>query len=410
VPRVYDALAEAFGVQLSEPLTLRVHPSRASYLQSNPLLVETDGMLAGSRRGRREIEIVVPPVGPGSDVAIDNAVRREVARLLATEASDDRLPDGLLDGVARFLEQPGDADAAEVARLRDSFSRGALYHWSDMASPGSAYLDPRVAAPEGRSIIHFLVERYGFSTLLRFLGASSDAASWRIALEAAYGVAPDKLETAWLAWLPAYLDGGWRRHPLYAPDLTVVEQGVRAGEFASAEDVLAAAVPLLQTASPELGARAGALLEQARDGSSAVAQLAEAAAALDAGDYARAAASAAEAKRSLEALGQADAAAAAAEVARRAQVGLTASADYRWASGLPAWRATEARVRAAAAAAAFAELGNDAAADRAEELVARVDGRLLPAGYSLLALAVILMAWNLRRRLADRQRVAERST
>lgn len=406
VQPVYEALSGAFETELPEPLTLRIHPTTASYMQSNPLLVATDGLLAGTRRGRREIEIVAPPVGAGRAKYLDHQLRREVARLLVTEASDDRLPDGLLDGASRFLERPSEANAGEVARLRDAFSREGLYRWTEIASPGSAYLDPRVAQPESRSIVHFLVDTYGFATFRRFLATSAEAASWRIALESAYSAAPDKLESAWLRWLPAYLDGGWRRHPLYSTDLAGVEALIRAGDFAGAEERLAVAAPLLAAEDPDAGAHAEALLVQARSGTDAVSQLADAAASLDAGDYGAAASGASSAQRALAALGQDDAALAAGEVARRAQIGIAAAADLRRASQLPAWRATEARLHASAAADGFALLGNDAAVDRANSLVEGVDRRLVPAGYALIVMGGLLLVWNLRRRLTGPGREA----
>jgi hypothetical protein len=293
-----------------------------------------------------------------------------------------------------------------VARLRDAFSRNGLYRWSDIAAPGSAYLDPRVAQPQSRSVVHFLVDAYGFPAFRRFLAGSAEAASWRIALEAAYGVAPDKLETAWLQWLPAYLDGGWQRHPLYSTDLAAVEALIDSGDFAGAEERLSVAAPLLSEENEEAGAHAQALLRQARSGADAVAQLAEAAASLDAGDYGDAASLAASAERDLAALGQDDAARAGGEIARHARIGLSAEADMRRANQLPAWRATEARLLASAAAAGFAQLGNDASADKASSLVSRVDRRLLPAGYALLVLGGLLLAWNVRRRLTGDQREA----
>jgi hypothetical protein len=402
----YSALVGAFGAELAEPLTLRIHPTRASFMRSNPLVVETDGLLAGTRRGRREIEVVAPQADGPQAGSLDNALRREIARLLVTEVSDDRLPDALLDGASRFMERPGEANAGEVARLRDSFSRDGLYRWSEIAAPGSAYLDPRVAQPESKSIVHYLVDTYGFPAFLSFLTASSEAATWRIALESAYGVAPDRLESAWLQWLPAYLDGGWRRHPLYATDLGAVETLIAAGDFQGAQDRLAVAGPLLASEDPDAGTRARFLLEQANAGEDAVEQLAAAVADLEAGDYGAGASNASSAERALAALGQDEAAAAAAEVARRAQIGLSASADFRRASQLPEWRATEARLLAAAAATGFSRLGNEAAADRATALVGRIDRRLVPAAWVLLTMGALLLAWNLRRRLSGDDREA----
>ena len=393
---VYQQLSSVLGSELALPLTVRLHPDVASYLEANPLVVDHDGLLAGSRRGRREIELIVPQ---DADVEeLTNALRREIGRLLVQELTGDRLPDGLLEATAGFMARPAEGQAISIASLREAFSRDALLRWSDMSGPGSAYLEPRIARPEGLSMVHFLVEEYGMPRYLELLQATSAAPSWRAALESTYGVAAEELEARWWSWLPGYLDGGWQRHPLYASDLSREAELLEAGRFEEARSRLEVLVPLLGSVEPDMAARAAGMLEEARSGAAATDDLAAAREALAGGLYSDAAAAAAAAAVDLETLGHQEQAEAAAEIVRRARIGIAAGRDLRRAQDLPPWRAAEGRMLAASAARGYAEIGNDAAADRARELIAQIDARIRPVAAALLLAGAMVLGWNVRAR------------
>jgi hypothetical protein len=392
VVRWDESLSAALGlVPGTEPVTLRLHPDAAALRAAVPLAVVTDGLVAYPRQSRREVDVLMDPAA--AEAERDAALRHALAHRALVERTGGRLGDGFQEGLAAYLAGPRALDAAGVARLREAWGRDRLVPWSDLAVPGAAYLDPPLTYPEARSIAQFLVDQFGLAAVRRWLGAARDATGWRQALEDGFGQPPEQLEAAWRAGLQRYLDGGWRASDLYAPDLAPVADLLARGEF---EPALA----LLEAAGEAPGA--AALRTRAQAGEAAQGRLAEALAALEAGDY-ETAARAAEAARGPLAEAGAPAAGAAGEALARAQLGAEARSRLAAAERLPPWRVLEARALAVAAAAALARLGNDSEADRARRLIEAYDRRLVPAGVALVLAGLALLGWNLRRRALDRR-------
>jgi hypothetical protein len=261
-------------------------------------------------------------------------------------------------------------------------------------------VEPAVAYPESRSIVQYLLETQGYAALGRWLDATAAGAGWRAAMEAAFGQGPDTLEPAWRAWLPRYLDGGWRQHALYAPDLGAVDELLSHGDYGGAAALLSAlaAAPVPVAEAPRRAEQA----ERARAGVAAAEALSAGEAALAAGDYDHALTAGRSAAAGFTAARDAPRAAAADELVRRGQIGRDAALALDHSAALPAWRAVEARALAAQAAAGFQQLGNESNALRARSVARDVDQRLRPAGAALVVLAVVLLGWNLRRRRSDR--------
>ncbi len=401
---IYLSLAAAFSATLATPITLRLLGSTEELLRANPVAVVVDGVVVGGRRGRREVAIVPSLAGRGADAgqpeaaALDNLLRRELALRFAADLSDDRLPDGFREGVAQYLEQPDDRRTPGVARLREAHAGDRLRTWADLNAPGALYTDPALVLAESLSVAHFLVGAHGWDRLVAFVRAAADAPGWRHALETTFGEPPSALEAAWRTWLPTYLDGGWRSHDLFGGDLASAEALLARGAFAAARARLVGAVAVLDAANPAAAAAARILVARADAGLAGRARLAEAEAALAAGDYAGALAGAASAGATLGAAGDAAGVDTAAEIARRAEIGRDAVAALDRAERLPPWQLWRARDAALSAAVGFAQLGNDIGADRARERMTELDRRLAPAGWSLLVLGGALLAWNARQR------------
>lgn len=417
---LYDALASLFGTTLETPITLQIFPSADAFRAANPLTVEIDGVLDPGRRGRREIDIAVPVDGssPSADngpavdegrpldeamrTRWDNALRRELAYRFAAQLSDDRLSAGFRAGIAQYLEQPGAQQAAGVARLREALDQGRLLNWSDLNAPGGAFTNPPLTGPQNLSIVHYLAATQGFPRLVAFVAASASASGWRDAFETAYGQPPVDLEAAWRAWLPAYLDGGWRQHVLYGQGSGLAEAMLAQGDYEGARAHLAG-VLALAAADPAAAEPIRALLARAESGLAARQQIEEASAALAAGDYGATLAAATAADGPLDALGDRAGVAAAGALAARARLGAAAAAALARSERLPPWRLIEARHAAYQAAVGFGQVGNDVAAARAGARVEAIDRRLAPAGWALLALGAGLLIWNLRLRLKARE-------
>ncbi len=400
IEEIYGDLRSAFGAQLDHPITVRLYPSVDEYLAANPLAVEVDGVLAQSHRGRREIGIALRPDPAAGGRSSENDVRYGIGHLFIYRLSDGRMPSGLQEGLASYLLRPEEGQAGGVARLREAWRRDSLFTWSDIAGPGSEYLDPPLSYPQALSIYHFLVEQRGFPAVVDFVRAVAAEPSWREAMEVAFDTTADDLESLWQAWLPAYLDGGWRFHALYARDLSTARALIDAGNHESAIAHLTSALALLTVDDPELAAEARELLDVAEAAGRGRALLDEARELLSAAEYQAAAHAAAE---SLAQLAQNDdQVQIAEEVLERARLGVEARSSLESAANLPPWRVTEARSLADEAAAAFTKLGNVVEAARAREVRAHLDSRQAPAGWAMLLLGTTLLVRNVHRRRRDK--------
>ncbi|MCB0217669.1 MAG: hypothetical protein KDH92_13595, partial [Chloroflexi bacterium] len=219
-------------------------------------------------------------------------------------------------------------------------------------------------------------------------------------LEDSYGMPPSQLAAEWEAWLPRYLDGGWRQHALYSADLGSAEDLMRRGDFAAAAMQLSSTVSLLESIDPVAAEAARERLSDAEAGLAARRRAGEAAAALQAGRYAEAAEDGEAALEGLTRLGDEPGSAYATALLERARMGVAAEADLDRARRLPAWRVAEARQAGHRAMQGFAKIGNTAAAGRARDRVVELDRRQAPLGWALTLVGLALIARSLRRRLA----------
>lgn len=408
LPTMTAALAEALDAPLPSPLGVRLYSDIDAYLDDHPLARATDAGLAEEHRPRREAHAVVARRADGSlDAAgLDAAVRYALAHQVLAHAADGRLPGGFQEGIARLVTPPTAATQAGVAALRVAIDRDDLVPWGELIGPGAAYVRPEIAYPQSLSMAVFLVETRGFGCLVALPGVARGDRPARAALDDACGVAFEAAEREWLAWLPRYVDGGWRTHPLFDPQLNLARDRLARGDDAAAAALLRAATAVVDDGPTRESARA--LLVRAEAGAAAAAGLATAEAALAAGDYAAVRHSAAAVRRIAAPVGAAGAVGSADAFDARGRAGLAAAADLARAGALPPWRLFEARRAADRAAAAYARLGNDLAAAAAVERRTALDRRAAPFGAGLAAagLALVLRArgrpalraWRARRR------------
>lgn len=390
----YEALSQALATRVQGPLVIRLHPDIESFLVANPLAVEADGVIGGSRRSRREAELIL---GDDEAMVARDALRSELARLLVLEGSDGRMPDVFAAGLARALVPFGGREASGVARLRDAWSRGAVPDWGALTEPDAAYLDPPLVAPTARSIATYLVEREGLGGWLVTMERLRAGAPWREALAVGFGAPPEALAADWARWLPGYLDGGWRHSPLYAPDLAAARASLAAGDPDAVERALRPALPLIALDDAAAAEEVEALLAAAGFAAGGSRELGLALEALEEGAYEVASAHAATAQDQLAAVGS-GAVGAAREAAARAERGRRATERLAAAQRLPRWRAAEARTLAVAAAGDFGRLGNQPAVERATAVAEEADRRLQPAGRLLALCGGVMLLWNVRTR------------
>jgi hypothetical protein len=406
VDGLYDEVAAIFGHRVPTPVMLRLYPTLESYYKANPLARGLSGIVAHADFRRNEVVVILPQTRSQTADEVENNVRHELAHIVASDLSANRLNVGFQEGVAQYVERPAPELETKIRLLRRAVEQGALLSWSDLDDRDQVYGAPDVAYPQALSVVSFLVERFSFAKLREFIEASGRSSGYRSALERSYGVSPRSLEQEWRGWLPSYLEGGYRRNALSAYDLSYIEGLLSAGKYAEARQELDAAIEWLRTtAQLDTLQLAEALLRASEAGVRADELTAAARAALEAADYERAAALAAEAQAAYADLGDTGQEAALRAYGERAERGSRAAEIMGQARVLAAdWRTyPQARAAADRAAAEYLALGDRPRAAEALELRARLDQQQTLFGGALLAAGIGGVILSLFRRATARE-------
>lgn len=406
VDGIYEDLATFFNHRTRTPITIRLFPTLESYQEVNPLARNMPGVVAHADFRRREVVVVLSQTERQTIDAIPNNVRHELAHIVASDLSDNRLNTGFQEGIAQYVELPTaelDQKIQVLATVRD---QGRLMPWSDFDDRDKVYSSPEISYPQSLSVVAFLVEQYGFGTFRDFITTSARSSGYRSALERAYGVSPNDLEEQWRDWLPAYLAGGYRRSTLAGYDLAYPRQLIDQGRYAEAQTELEQAIEWLRantSQNPASGSQqqealveAQALLNRSQDGQRAEQLAAAARDKLVAAEYASAAQLIHDARTIYADLGDTRQNAVLDAYAARVERGLRAEEQLQQASSMArAFRFPQARATAEAAAAEFAALGDTVRVERALALRQSLDSNQRLAGILFVAVGIIGLGMSL---------------
>ena len=404
---VYRDLTAVFGTELVTPINLRLFPTEESYYQVNPIARQLTGVVAHALNTREEIAIATPRTQQMTDEDLVNNVRHELTHFFASLLSDGKLTAGFQEGLAQYLEKPGEQAGAEPILLRQALEQDRLLSWAEMDQAEAVYADPQVAYPQSLSVVSFLIDRYTLPLFLDFLQTSARETGYRGALAAVYEKSADDLETEWLAYLPEYFDGRWQINAVYAYDLGRVTTLVENGAYTDAENELTAIVTLLETTDQtDTLAQAEALLARTHQGQAARALADEARQALQVSDYETAIARGNAAIQAYETLGYRERIHEIQVYIHRAELGQQALGRLDLAQQhLEALRFLEADHETYEATILLQSLGNQAAARRGLELLTQSAWKQSLLAYALAAVGLALVLFSALRRLLSRYRV-----
>lgn len=398
---IYHDLTTVFGVELETPINLRLFPTEESYYEVNPLAEQLTGVIAHALNSRGEIAIAVPRTRGLAEAELINNIRHELAHFFASFLSDGKLKAGFQEGIAQYLEKPTDHTNYDPAILKQAFEEDRVLTWAELNQAEAVYSDPQVAYPQALSIVSFLVDRYGLSTLLEFLKVTATEPGYRSALAAAYGKSADDLEAEWLAYLPEYLDGRWKINAIYTYDLSRVRELVNKAAYTDAEAELAQIVGLLETTNQrETLAEAEALLARAHQGQAAAALADETRQALITGNYTLAREKGRQAVAAYEALGYRERLPEIQVYLHRAELGQGALDQLSQGEQLlTLLRFLEAEQKIREATILLQSLDNPTASARGAALLLQSAGQQSLIAYTLLAVGLALLIANGVRRL-----------
>jgi hypothetical protein len=406
VDQVYDEVAAIFGHRAAVPVTLRLYPTLERYYESNPLARGMPGIVAHADFRRNEVVVIVPQTINQTPDEVQNNIRHELAHIVASELSGNRLNVGFHEGVAQYVERPAPELEAKIRLLRRALDDGTLLSWSALDDRDQVYGSPEIAYPQSLSVVAFLVDRYSFAKLREFLTVSARSSGYRSALERTYGASPSDLEGEWLAWLPSYIEGGYLRNALTAYDLSHIEAMLTEGRYEQAQKAIETAIDWLRTTSQlETLQRAEQLLRMSEMGLRADALALEARASLEAAEYDRALLLAGEAQAIYADLGDTRQDAALTAYVERARRGQQAAEIMRRATELAqTWQTyPQARLSADQAAAEYLALGDRERAQEALALREALAQRQTMFGGVLLAAGIGGVLLSLFRRVTVRE-------
>lgn len=386
VDSIYDEMAALFGHRTATPIKLRLYPTIERYQQVNPLARSMPGIVAHADARRREVAVILAQTSAQTDVEIQNNIRHELAHIIASELSGDRLAIGFQEGLAQYVELPARELEVRIEYLRASVRQGRLMPWSALMDRELMYANPDVSYPQSLSVVAFLIERYSFAAMRDFITVNATSTGYRDALESAFEATPDELESEWFAWLPSYLEGGYRRNALTAYDLSRAENLLRMGRYADAKTELEDAIAWLRTTTQtDVLAEARKLLERSQEGQKAEELANQARNALEQADYALAAQLVNQARQHYAEIGDTRQEAVLRVYAERAERGMNAVATLDQAQALmSALRYPQAREVADRAVAEFMSLGDQMRMSQALELRSFLDQRQTLLGMLLL--------------------------
>ena len=195
-----DRLARDTGAQLKEPARLYIYGSSEEVRQAFIFSAEWTGGQAFPGTN-----IVALGIGPEILGWGRTAVAHELSHLVIGEVTFNcyaGIPTWLSEGLAVYAE--GDASSDRAARLREAANQNQLFSVRSLS--GSFPADPdqaRLSYAQSRSLVEFLIQRYGADKMLQLLNVFRQGSRYDAALTQAYGLDSDALDAAWREWVGA---------------------------------------------------------------------------------------------------------------------------------------------------------------------------------------------------------------
>jgi hypothetical protein len=391
------SVSELLGADPVTGLTLHIYATEREYQEANPMAGLIPGIMAHAIPEQKEIGVAVERLRQQPPELARTSFRHEITHIVAGALSNQNLPLGFNEGLAQYNEL-SDLRGEEVVQVMQAAEANGEppMSWRALNERRSFYANIDLAYAQSYSVMAFLADRYGMGKFSRFLASLHDYRSWRDALNDAYGVPVDTLETEWRGYLTGFFKDGWKHNVLAAYDLAPGVALYDAGQFSDARDRFVESEKLYNDLGrTERAAEAAAYRAKAEQAEAAAVLTTEARQALETYDYATAGQRAAEAGQTFTTLNLPEQQRQATEVADLAQSGLAALATLQ--------RAREARQRldlaqaqaaAREAGLAFAALGDTARMTEADAILADLWRWQRYAGLAVVGvgLAVVFLA------------------
>jgi hypothetical protein len=244
---IYDQFARLYGPSPSLPINIRLYADAQQFASLNAVVPPLGPGVFHTHVGTREIALVAPfPIDFLNSTTVTNAMRHELNGLFLSSLSSGNLPPGLEVGVNQYVETPGPQVEQGRSRLLAAMADGLLLPWPELFESPAVYIDYDVAYPQSLSVAAFLIDSYGYGTLVQLVKATAAGQGYRSAFADVYAQPMDRLQDEWLAYLPQYIETRWQYNALFNYDLAPFEAALQAGAFAQTARGLDEVIPFLE--------------------------------------------------------------------------------------------------------------------------------------------------------------------
>jgi hypothetical protein len=405
VSQSYDYVREVFGLDRRPGFFVKLYPDEASYAEANPVAGREHGVLAHARPAGREVGLATSRLRQQTETLRRDAIRHEFTHMVLWTLTGANLPIGFHEGLAQYVEQDLDQRAKFARLLERAADAGQLLSFAELSNQRAFLSRAGIAYPQSYSMVAFLSERYGFPRVVQLVGAMRQEEDLVAAVQATFGRPLGELEAEWRAFLPEFLDGGWRRNELDLWEMAEPQRLLADGRYAEARDGFERAARLFEgLGRAEKLDRARSFLGQSTSGLEATELSRRGSSALELHDYSTAADLLAQAEARWTSVGDDSRRGLAADGVEQARRGVEALGRLEQARAeLGAWRIPAARAVALEAGTTFGELGDAARIDEANAVLAEAQALQSRLGLAALGgggigLAALGFAWGARRR------------
>jgi tetratricopeptide (TPR) repeat protein len=405
VQDVFDVALRETGTKPRDEIIVTLYGDDSAYARANPVAAREEGVLGHAHPSEGVIGVAVARLRDKSEGFRRDALRHELTHVVLGDLSSQRLPIGFQEGVAQYLERDIDQRQRFATAIRRGREGGQLLSLTDLNRQRPFLSAAGLAYPQSYSLVAYLAERYGFGKVIHLVTTVRDVSTLDEAVRRVFERSLSEIEAEWQAFLPGYLDHGWARNDLDLWSLAEPRRLLGEGKYAEARDTYDRADALFTSMSrPDRLETVRAERQRAVSGLEAIDFTHRGTAALSAGQYDGAADLLIQGERRWTELGESRRAALAALAATQARDGQSAVLQLAEARRqLESWHFQLADDLAYDAGQVLAELGDEARTEEARQVMRdaqqlRTRLGLAAAGGGVAGVGLLGVGWAASRR------------
>ena len=245
VQDIFKSALEETGTQPRDEIVVTLYGDDDAYARANPIAAREEGVLGHAQPSEGVIGIAVARLRDKTEGFRRDAIRHELAHVVLGDLSSQKLPIGFQEGIAQYVERDADQRQRFANVVRRAREREQLLSFTDLNRQRPFLAAAGIAYPQSYSMVVYLTERYGFSSVVKLVVAVREAQTLDEAMRAVFGRTLAEVEEDWKAFVPGYLDRTWARNDLDLWNLDEPRRLLGSGKYAEARDLYDRVEPLV---------------------------------------------------------------------------------------------------------------------------------------------------------------------